>query len=587
MADNAQSIMMYFGEGIFKDVSGNIFNLHVSKVIERTGHLWDYRYSGAGPDVHRHGSQLGNDPSIDLSTYSGAVDPIFGPGCRIQPNNGYACYAAPTGHGGPEGARKYDYVTLKPGHDEYVYLDVGFWGGAAKRTFGLVCGPHVWLCNYGQRGGAPDPTDLPSSELYNFQREIGNFRVIQHATVAHDNSDAVERRIYMILPDMHMWPNPELLRNRRKEFFDAKELENLNDGIKSGKLIRNKDGLLDMPAKEGESFQDHADRMATWPEGRAAMKENAFSDIRKMSEEEQNHAFGSVAGADLVELLSALERARHNADAPYDVTLIHVGDLLEMWSPYHTWVGSKPFVYEIERLKLSDTANERVPKWIDMIYNYVHNKPALQALQNARCQQIYGNHDVYLGFDTWKRTNIGTMDRLRASRGFFSENLLWIEHGHRFDPSNRDGNWAWIDLSSPPGPLANTAANYYPEFRDWADRESKDDPAKNLYEKNVPYATIWYLLAHYAIVDKSIGLRLPPKFRIFCQGHTHVPVLLKVKVAWNKLDASGVKSGEEEVMKEEQRREQGARDGSYNPITPEEELRLLEWNREEIWSKRR
>jgi hypothetical protein len=350
--------------------------------------------------------------------------------------------------------------------------------------------------------------------------------------------------------------------------------------MKDRKLIRNSDGSFDIPVEKGETMDEHALRMLTTPEGNAAMKVNAVSDTRKMSEEEEQHAFGSTAGSDLVKLLNALQRARQNPDNPFDVSLLHVGDLLEMWAPYHTWVGSKPFVYEKERLKLSDTANQRIPKWIDMVYNYGHNKAALQALQNAGCRQIYGNHDVYLAFDEWKLTNIGTMDRLRGSRGFFSENLLWVEHGQRFDPSNRDGYWMWIDLDHPPGPMINTAVNYYPDLRDLGDKYDNSD--KNLYTKNVPYATIWYLLAHYANVDKSVGFRLPPKFRIFCQGHTHSPVLLKVTVFWSRLDGKYTGTAvEEEIMKEEQRREQGARDGSYNPVTTEDALIQLERNREQ------
>jgi hypothetical protein len=385
----------------------------------------------------------------------------------------------------------------------------------------------------------------------------------------------------MILPDMHMWPSPEELKKRRKEFFTPEELAALDSDLKDHKLVRQPDGSLDIPIKSGESTGDHALRLAGTPEGRAAMKENALSDTRKMSEEEEKHAFGSTAGSDLVKLLDALQRARNNPDNPFEVTLFHVGDLLEMWSPYHTWVSPQPFKYEKESLKLTDTANQRIPKWMGMIYNYGHNKAALQALENAGCHQIYGNHDVYLAFDTWKPPGIHAMDRLRDSLGFFSENLLWVEHGHRFDPSNRDGYWMWIDLDHPPGPIVNTAANYDPRLRDltgfvieYGDGTRKvinledrlDNPVQNLYKQNVPYATIWYLLARYANVDSrprlpssppGVELRLPPKFRIFCQGHTHFPVLLKVKVVWSKLvgQYSGV-AIEGEVTKEEQRREQ-------------------------------
>jgi len=492
------------------------------------------------------------------------------------------CYAAPTGHGGPEGSRRYDYVTLKRGQDTFIYMDVGFWGGADKRTFGVVCGPHVWLCDYSQGGSAPEPTDVSSNELYAFHKAMGGFKVTTHATLPMEKSDPWgdgSAKIYLILPDMHMWPEPEVLKYRRKDFFEPEELKALDGGIKDGTLIRDSTGSLDIPIEKGESYEEHSLRMFTTPQGRAAMKENALTDVKKMKEEEDKHAFGSTAGKDLVKLLKALQQARTSPDNPFDVTLLHVGDLLEMWAPYHTWSGSKPFVYE-DSLKLSATANERVPKWIDLAYGYTHNQPALFALKDAACRQIYGNHDVYLAFDKWKPKNVAIMDHLRNAPGFFSENLLWVEHGHRFDPSNRDGYWLWIDLDHPPGALINTAVNYYPFLRILGDKY--DNPDKNLYTKNVPYATIWYLLASYAGLPKAGGFRQPPRFRIFCQGHTHCPILLKVNVAWSRLEGNYTGTAvEEEIMKEEQRREKGARDGSYDPVTTEEFIIYMEQRREQ------
>src|SRR5262249_24160965 len=155
----------------------------------------------------------------------------------------------------------------------------------------------------------PESTDLFANELSHFQKEMGNFRVVKHATVPLDNPNSGDARIYMILPDMHMWASPEELRKRRKEFFDEEELKVLDRSIKDGKVLRNKDGSLDIPVEKGESTDEHALRMLTTPEGRVAMKENAFSNTQKMSEQEEKNAFGSTARSDLVKLLDALHRA--------------------------------------------------------------------------------------------------------------------------------------------------------------------------------------------------------------------------------------------------------------------------------------
>ncbi len=519
MTDNAKTVVIRFGA---RDTKDGFLGLTGKPKVVETHSLWDYRYGLAS----------------GLGQYSGSVDPIFGPACRISSQN-YGCYAATTGKGGPEGSTPYDHVTLKPGQDTYVYLDVGFWGGSGKRSFGLVCGPHVWLCNFGQGGGAPDPTDFYSQHLSNFQKSMGNFGVAQHATVSlHQNDwDGLSFRIYLILPDMHMWPNPEELKKRRKEFFSQEESKALDGGIKQRKLIRKLDGTLDVPARPDETPADHALSLVSTPEGRAAMKENELSDPLKMKREEEAHAFGSTAGSDLVRLLSALQRARDNK---YDVMLIHVGDLLEMWAPYYTWVGPNPFTQKKGLLTLTDVANQRIHKWLELIYNYSHNQSALHELNCAACYQIYGNHDIYLAFNTWGLSNIDTMNRLQGSSGIYSDQFLWVEHGHRFQASNRDGYWMWSAISDPPGPLVTTAVNYYPELRKFGDKY--DNPDKNLYTKNIPYATLWYLFAHYAqmggVLPLSSRFLQPPKFRIFCQGHTHSPVLLKITVFWGQLTGS-------------------------------------------------
>src|SRR5262249_13000747 len=120
---------------------------------------------------------------------------------------------------------------------------------------------------------------------------------------------------------------------------------------------------------------------------------------------------------------------------------------------------------------------------------------------------------------------------------------------------------------------------YHPFLRLLGDKY--DNPNANLYSKNLPYATIWYLIANYAGFTRDVGFRRPPKFRIFCQGHTHCPVLLKVNVGWSRLEGNFVGTpSDEAVMKEEQRREQGARDGSYDPVTTEEFVIYLEKRRE-------
>jgi hypothetical protein len=87
--------------------------------------------------------------------------------------------------------------------------------------------------------------------------------------------------------------------------------------------------------------------------------------------------------------------------------------------------------------------------------------------------------------------------------------------------------------------LITGLVNYYPGLRKLTDMF--DNPTANLYGTNLPYASLWYLLAHHAQIQEDTKTKLfarPPKFRIFCQGHTHSPVLLKVQLTWRKISGS-------------------------------------------------
>jgi hypothetical protein len=209
-----------------------------------------------------------------------------------------------------------------------------------------------------------------------------------------------------------------------------------------------------------------------------------------------------------------------------------------MWAPIATLIDNLPLDAE-KWLQPTVTATENIPKWLRLVYQNPSNREALDALLSPEmnCQHVYGNHDVYLATD-WNSTGIEMIDRLKGSRAWLQQDMLWIEHGHRFQVNNSDGFWVAKDLLHPAGPDVTTKVNYWPGLRKFAD--IFDNPRKNLYAKNIPYASVWYLLAHHAQMkeDSSTGLFFRPSpFRIFCQGHTHNPVLLKIHVSWTQSDA--------------------------------------------------
>jgi len=548
MADNCRYVPIHFGArfdekwkipGFWGFLKGE--SIYKETTIEATGSLWDYAY--------------GKDSG--LTQYSAQTNAIQGPDCAFTPV-AFGCFAAPTGTGGAEGKTPYDFITLKPGLDQFLYLDVGFWGGRTNRDFGLVCGPHAWLCSFGAGGGTPTPETLHEQHLCNFHRVMGNFTVKAYATVKlHDDDwSGLALKIYVLLPDMHMWADPvELSKNRRK-FFNPSETAALEKAVAEGKLtFSGPDGsyrLPDLPPWETETSNEREGR---WYKagGWAAKKEQHLADVSKLQREEQGpQAFGSTAGRDLVLFLNALAKAR--ADG-YEIQVVQTGDLLDLWAPVHNMIDENPFD-DTRWLSFTPTARKRLPLWLDLIYNNRHNQAALHALEKVNCFHVYGNHDVYLAFSP-EDGKSDFMNRLRGSFGYFCENLLWVEHGHRFQPSNEDGYWVWQafrypepglveislpDLMNPPGPMVTTAVNYYPQLRKLAD--VFDNPEKNLYTKNVPYASIWYILAKQKVVKwKDKLFRKPDKFRIFVQSHTHSATLLKIFVNFAKKKKSAGAGG--------------------------------------------
>jgi hypothetical protein len=465
----AKEISIHFGK-----IRSRIFQWLNMDVSKSTGSFWDYTYD------------------LSHASYEGKTQPIPGPDCQFTPG-AFGCYSAPTGINGPEGPTPWDHVTLRPGSDSFIYLDVGFWG-ANRRDFGLVCGPEVWLCSFGEPVGAPKPygnIDSPSYTLYSFFHCMQNFTVVSHATSYHHDSYAASIQIDLILPDMHMWPDPQGLCDHRYEFL---------------------------------RFWD----LITAPLSHLAAEKH-IENVEAMRKEEHEHNFGG-AGRHLVRLLTKVKEARK---AGFNVRVTQVGDLFEMWAPVATLIDNFPMDPH-QWLQLTDVAKQNIPKWLRLVYENPSNRQALDLIldPDMQTQHVYGNHDVYLATE-WNSTGIDKIDRLKGSRAWLLHDLVWIEHGHRFQVNNSDGYWLAQDFTHPAGPTVTTAVNYYPGLRKFAD--ILDSPPANLYAKNIPYASVWYLLAHHAHVPANPDTKFfaqPPKYRIFCQGHTHNHILLKVHVSW-------------------------------------------------------
>ncbi|MGB7759722.1 MAG: hypothetical protein WBL61_07835 [Bryobacteraceae bacterium] len=434
--------------------------------------------------------QFDYQPGSLYAQYAGKIDPVVGPDCRFTPAS-VVCYAAPTGVGGPEGSgtgafsAPYDHVVIRPTKDSFIYLDVGFWGGT-QRDFALVCGPVVWLCEW-KKGDAPAPADFYSQNLVNFRKAIWEFNVVSYTRATHPDGstgDLSNLDIWLLLPDTHMWPDTAELCRRRNEFLGS------------------------APSKEA---RDQAEQHLATPAA--------------ISTEENTNAFGEAGGRSLERMLRHVQKAMGSS---YNVRIVQVGDLFEMWSPISWLIDDEPLLRN-QWLQLSDVARERIPKWLGMVYRNPHNKASLDLMLDPKMgtRYLYGNHDVYMATGEWASTGIDCIDKLKGSRAWTIVGTppIWLEHGHRFQGPNNDG--------SAFGPFVNTMVNVKPELRKLTG--TFDKPEKNCWGSYVPKASLWFLLANHASLKSEPGqpqFTMPDRFRIFCQGHSHHPVLAKVVVSW-------------------------------------------------------
>ena len=105
-------------------------------------------------------------------------------------------------------------MTVAKQRPSFVYLDVGCWAddadgmGTRRRDFGLVCGPHVYLCEY--VGGSEAPrTRVPAvREFFTGLANMGcGARVVRYARARDfDRKTWQDPNLYLLLGDLHLPP---------------------------------------------------------------------------------------------------------------------------------------------------------------------------------------------------------------------------------------------------------------------------------------------------------------------------------------------------------------------------------------------
>jgi outer membrane protein OmpA-like peptidoglycan-associated protein len=169
------------------------------------------------------------------------------------------------------------------------------------------------------------------------------------------------------------------------------------------------------------------------------------------------------------------------------------------------------------------------------------NALIIDLLEQANCRGLYGNHDGYRG-DRNLNTKIST--RHRCKSGFISEPGIWFEHGHRFDPYNRDG--------SAFGAAVTNYVYYHWNVISVAD-VIKAPVVPQRQKSFMTGAALWYALANYptefarvcgltadAVKEQLSGIY---PFAVYVLGHTHTGDLARVSFRHPELNGFKAKAG--------------------------------------------
>ncbi|MCC6360725.1 MAG: hypothetical protein IT450_18460 [Phycisphaerales bacterium] len=158
------------------------------------------------------------------------------------------------------------------------------------------------------------------------------------------------------------------------------------------------------------------------------------------------------------------------------------------------------------------------------------NRAVVDAFRACRATFVYGNHDNYRGSP---RDN-----GLGAALPYYSEPGLWIEHAHRFEDSNIDGQ-----------PFGSFLTNLAYEIQELAFGEGLLDEFTMHREQSIfqPGIIQWFLLVQYGgdeflrrfqRQNENVPRVFP--FRIAVNSHTHQPDLVVANIIFKDREVAEV-----------------------------------------------
>jgi|ERR1035437_6695252 UDP-2,3-diacylglucosamine pyrophosphatase LpxH len=384
----------------------------------------------------------------------------------------------------------------------FVYLDNGCWvdnadgNGAKRRDFALVCGPHVYLCEYGTNS-TPNSSKVEAvNSFFSQLKKNGHgIQVLQYLHAFDTVPSTVgDPNLYLFLGDLHLPPVSWFYSDIALGVFS--EVRNPPSWLANTPVFKH---------------QNNARMRNYYSISECAREHNSVpKPLGTNADIYGNAEVDLVAFIDgIISLPAAIKSQIH---------FIQTGDLFELWLgrsyQYKPSVHGEP-VFE------SDNSPNLIADWcLEVMIQNARLFEALHRLERCGLREVkylWGNHDAYLKEKVITRL-LDIPDRDPIYIGL--NNDLHAEHGHRFDCQNHDNTAYWFE-----GPMGAELAYSLPVLR----------------SAEKPYRTISSLLsrsnerdlylegASLIFLAEKYDLKKPP-FAIFAMGHTHDRKLFKFKI---------------------------------------------------------
>lgn len=289
----------------------------------------------------------------------------------------------------------------------FLYMDVGCWLGG-KQTFGLICGEDAAVCGFKYPSQKPAPKPVASSSrksLLDRFAELPNISIHLREKVQSPGSDP--DHLYLILPDMHVPDAPPLGYSRP---------------VNDGRWNATNGGAWDI-------------------------------DPRAFDVQTKRDFFNSRASIPaMIDFLSVVAFLAEKPAWKDKITLVQLGDMYELWAGRDLeFIPNEP--PKEPKVELVPGGSQEVSRWISETHQRF---PLLfQAFDECAKQGIamlflHGNHDNYLSCpkvvqeanaciksDIILKSDPPTTVYKRHKE--INQDHIFIEHGQRCDPYNRDG----------------------------------------------------------------------------------------------------------------------------------------------------